>query len=43
MTMTDARWTQTFEFMRQAGLVRPGADYRKAFTLEFVQKVKVLP
>jgi len=43
MTMTETRWRQTFEFMRQAGLVRPDVDYRKAFTLEFVQKVKVLP
>jgi NitT/TauT family transport system substrate-binding protein len=43
MTMTDARWQLTFEFMRQAGLIRSDVDYRKAFTLEFVQKVKVLP
>jgi NitT/TauT family transport system substrate-binding protein len=43
MTMTDARWKQTFEFMAQAGLLRPDIDYRKAFTLEFVQQVKVLP
>lgn len=43
MTMTDARWKQTFEFMTQAGLLKPDVDYRKAFTLELVQKVKVLP
>jgi len=43
MTMTDARWKQTFQFMEQAKLLRPDVDYRKAFTLEFVQKVKVLP
>jgi len=43
MTMTDARWKQTFEFMAQAGLLRPDVDYRKAFTLEFVKQVKVLP
>jgi NitT/TauT family transport system substrate-binding protein len=43
MTMTDARWQLTFEFMRQAGLIRSDVDYRKAFTLDFVQKVKVLP
>jgi len=29
--------------MEQAKLLRPDVDYRKAFTLEFVQKVKVLP
>jgi NitT/TauT family transport system substrate-binding protein len=43
MTMTDARWKQTFEFMAQAGLLKPDVDWRKAYTLEFVQRVKVLP
>jgi NitT/TauT family transport system substrate-binding protein len=43
MTMTDARWKQTFAFMAQAGLLRPDVDYRKAFTLEFVQQVRILP
>jgi NitT/TauT family transport system substrate-binding protein len=42
-TMTDARWKQTFEFMRDAKLLKPGTDYRKAYTLEFVKQVKVLP
>jgi len=42
-TMTDARWKQTFEFMRDARLVKPDVDYRKAYTLEFVRQVKVLP
>jgi NitT/TauT family transport system substrate-binding protein len=43
LTMTDARWKQTFDFMAGAGLVQPGLDYRKAYTLEFVKAVKVLP
>lgn len=42
-TMTDARWKQTFEFMREATLLKPDTDYRKAYTLEFVRQVKVLP
>ena len=42
-TMTDARWKRTFEFMRDAGLVKPGVDVRKAYTLEFVKKIEVLP
>jgi NitT/TauT family transport system substrate-binding protein len=42
-TMTDARWRQTFEFMRDAKLLKPDTDYRKAYTLEFVKQVKVLP
>jgi len=43
LTMTDARWKQTFDFMAQAGLIRPNVDYRKAYTLEFVKQVKVMP
>ena len=43
MTMTDARWKQTFDFMAGAGMIRPDVDYRKAYTLEFVNRVKVLP
>ena len=41
--MTDARWKQTFEFMRDAKLVKPDVDYKKAYTLAFVKQVKVLP
>jgi NitT/TauT family transport system substrate-binding protein len=43
LTMTDARWKQTFDFMAGAGLTRADLDYRKAYTLEFVKAVKVLP
>jgi NitT/TauT family transport system substrate-binding protein len=43
LTMTDARWKQTFDFMSGAGLTRADLDYRKAYTLEFVKAVKVLP
>ncbi len=43
LTMTDARWQQTFEFMASAGMVNPTTAYRKAYTLEFVKAVKVLP
>ena len=42
-TMTDARWKQTFEFMRDAKLVKPEVDYKKAYTLDFMKQVKVLP
>ncbi|HEX4986780.1 MAG TPA: ABC transporter substrate-binding protein [Burkholderiales bacterium] len=42
-TMTDARWKQTFEVMRDSKLIDPGVDYRKAYTLEFVKQVHVLP
>ena len=43
LTMTDARWKQTFDFMAEAGLIRRDVDYRRAYTLEFVNQVKVLP
>jgi NitT/TauT family transport system substrate-binding protein len=43
MTMTDARWQRTFEFMVQAGMVKPDLDYKRAYTLEVVREVKVLP
>jgi NitT/TauT family transport system substrate-binding protein len=42
-TMTDARWTQTFEFMRDARLVKTDVDVHKAYTLEFVKQIRVLP
>ena len=42
-TMTDARWKQTFEVMRDSKLVKPDVDYKKAYTLDFVKQVKVLP
>ncbi len=42
-TMTDARWKQPFEVMRDSKLVKPDVDYKKAYTLEFVKQVKVLP
>src|SRR5882672_6778817 len=37
-TMTDARWKQTFEFMRDAKLVKPDVDVHRAYTLEFVKQ-----
>ena len=43
LTMTDSRWKQTFDFMVSAGLVRPDVDYRKAYTLDALKGVRVLP
>lgn len=43
MTMTDARWKQTFDFMVKAGLLKPSVDYRKAYSLDYVREAKVLP
>lgn len=43
MTMTDERWKQTYEFMVGAGMLRGDVDYRRAYTLDLVRDVNVLP
>jgi len=43
LTMTDARWAQTIDFLRAANLAKPGIDYKDAYTLSIVRDVKVLP
>jgi NitT/TauT family transport system substrate-binding protein len=43
LTMTDSRWQQTFDFMVSAGLTKADVDYHKAYTLQFVKEIKVLP
>jgi len=43
LTMTDSRWKQTFDFMVGAGLTKADVDYHKAYTLQFVKEIKVLP
>jgi NitT/TauT family transport system substrate-binding protein len=35
-TMNDARWKSFYEAMVSAGLYKPGLDYKKAYTLQFV-------
>jgi NitT/TauT family transport system substrate-binding protein len=43
LTMTDARWDATADFLRSTGLAKVGVDYGRAWTLEIVRDVKVLP
>lgn len=43
LTMTDARWKQTFDFLVDAGMVKPALDYRKAYSLDLIRTIKVLP
>jgi len=43
LTMTDAHWQKTLEFVRSAKLGKPGFDYKDAWTLELIRDVKVLP
>ena len=43
LTMSDARWNATVDFLRSAGLAKAGTDYPKAWTLDIVKNVRVLP
>ncbi len=43
LTMTDDRWKKTWDFMLGAKMVDAKVDYRKAYTLDMVKDVKVLP
>jgi NitT/TauT family transport system substrate-binding protein len=43
LTMTDARWNATVDFLRSAGLAKVGIDYTRAWTLDVIRDVKVLP
>jgi NitT/TauT family transport system substrate-binding protein len=43
LTMTAARWQTTVDFIRGAGLAKPGVDYAKAWTLDVVKDLRVLP
>jgi NitT/TauT family transport system substrate-binding protein len=36
--MTDARWKSIFDKMVRAGVVKAGLDYKRAYTLQFVNK-----
>ena len=41
--MTDERWKKTADFMKSYGLLKPDTDVRKAYTLQFVKDVHVMP
>lgn len=43
LTMTDPRWHATFDFLRSAGLAKPGVDYARTYTLDLVKAVRVVP
>jgi len=36
--MTDVRWKSFFEKMMRAGVVKAGTDYKRAYTLQFINK-----
>jgi NitT/TauT family transport system substrate-binding protein len=37
--MTDARMKDFFDKMVRAGVAKPGLDYRKSYTLQFIDKM----
>ncbi len=41
--MTGARWRDTFDFLKAAGLAKPDINYTQAYTLAIVRDVQVLP
>ena len=43
LTMTDTRWNATIDFLRSTGLAKPGVDYSRAYTLDLVKAVRVVP
>jgi NitT/TauT family transport system substrate-binding protein len=43
LTMSDARWQATIDFLRSVGLAKAGVDYRRAYTLDLVKAVRVVP
>ena len=43
LTMTEARWQATIDFLRTSALAKPGVDYRRAYTLDLVKAVRVVP
>jgi NitT/TauT family transport system substrate-binding protein len=43
LTMSAARWSQTVDFLRSAGLAKAGTDYSSAYALTIVRDIKVLP
>lgn len=42
-TMTDERWKKTREFMVTYGLLKAETDWTRAYTLEFVKDLRVMP
>ncbi|RKP50216.1 ABC transporter substrate-binding protein [Pararobbsia silviterrae] len=41
--MTDVRWKKTYDYMTREKLLKPETDYKAAYTLQFVDAIKVLP
>lgn len=40
--ITEERWKKTYEYLVEAGLLKPDTDWKKAFTTEFVKDLKIM-
>jgi NitT/TauT family transport system substrate-binding protein len=41
--MTEARWQRTFDYLVGEKIIKPETAWRKAFTLQFVKDLRVMP
>jgi NitT/TauT family transport system substrate-binding protein len=41
-TMTDERWKATYDFLVKSDLLNPAANWRSAFTTEFVKDLHIM-
>jgi NitT/TauT family transport system substrate-binding protein len=41
--ITEARWKATYDFMVQAGLLKPETEWKKAFTTQFTKELRLMP
>jgi len=41
--MSDERWKATYDFMVKEKLLKPEVDLKKAYTLQFVKDLKIMP
>jgi NitT/TauT family transport system substrate-binding protein len=39
--MSEERWRQLTDFMVQVQLIKPGTDWRSAYTNEFVKDLRI--
>jgi NitT/TauT family transport system substrate-binding protein len=40
--MTEEHWKKTYDYLVEAGLLKPETDWKKAFTTEFVKNLGIM-
>ena len=41
-TISEERWKKTYEYLVEASLLKPDVDWKKAFTTDFVNDLKIM-